>query len=471
MARGSPSMNISSTTDNFRHITSQLLTANGLNRRGYGRFGYLARLFLALVASVAMIAGASAAPVAADRAYKAAGNWLGVSGKPGRRPSATLAGKAHSYATVTGETGFHVVDLDGGGFVVLAADDGVEPVVAFSDSSLFLPQAGWPLYNLLQRDMAGRLARMRAEAAKAKGVAPKAAGNQTKWQQLLSPKPQSSVGSQPLPTGTSSVLDPRVDPFVKSKWNQSNVSGMAVYNYYTPPNAPGSTSNYVAGCVATACSQVLRYHQWPVDGVGTASYSISVDGVSRMEPLRGGDGAGGPYDWSSMVLVPNSSIALAERQAIGALLHDAGVAMHMGYTSSESGAWMGASAMKSIFKYANAAETPWSDLPGIQVALKSNLDAGLPVTLAIYNSTSGHEVVADGYGYNDTTLYHHINMGWGGSNDAWYNLPTIDDSFYGFTSVDQAVFNVDPLVTGELLSGRVTKDDGSAMADVIKRQG
>ena len=34
----------------------------------------------------------------------------------------------------------------------------------------------------------------------------------------------------------------------------------------------------------------------------------------------------------------------------------------------------------------------------------------------------GHEVIVDGYGYNSATLYHHLNLGWTGMADAWYNL-------------------------------------------------
>ena len=54
-----------------------------------------------------------------------------------------------------------------------------------------------------------------------------------------------------------------------------------------------------------------------------------------------------------------------------------------------------------------------------------NLDAGYPVLFGI-TGAGGHAIVCDGYGYNPSTMYHHLNMGWSGNDDAWYNLPTID---------------------------------------------
>jgi hypothetical protein len=177
----------------------------------------------------------------------------------------------------------------------------------------------------------------------------------------------------------------------------------------------------------------MRYHQWPVAGVGTGSFTIGVDGVSQQAALRGGDGAGGPYDWADMVLVPGSNITTTQCQAIGALLYDAGVANNMAYTDTSLGsaASLQTAVIKNVFHYANGVNSGSSSLADVTLAIRTNLDAGLPVALIIDSTQQpeGHEIVCDGYGYNLATLYHHLNLGWGGEDDTWYNLPEIDTSY------------------------------------------
>ena len=90
-----------------------------------------------------------------------------------------------------------------------------------------------------------------------------------------------------------------------------------------------------------------------------------------------------------------------------------------------------------------------------------NLDAGCPVLLTIMSGQ--HEVVGDGYGYNLSTLYHHLNFGWAGSSDAWYNLPT--DSKVG--AVVACIYNVWTNGTGEIISGRITDGGGTPISGVV----
>jgi hypothetical protein len=60
----------------------------------------------------------------------------------------------------------------------------------------------------------------------------------------------------------------------------------------------------------------------------------------------------------------------------------------------------------------------------------------------------------NGYGYNLLSLYHHLNLGWSGSDDAWYNLPGIDTS-PDYDVLRKCVYNVYPTGSGEIISGRV----------------
>ena len=398
-----------------------------------------------------------AAPVGRDAALRAAARWHALSPQPMRKPAGNIA-KITTYANAAGLALFHVVDLEPAGYVVISADDRLEPVIAFSQQGKFVAQPGHPLFDLLRKDTEARISAFQPGA---KPLPPRAGSKESaKWQMLTAPAAAPDDSST-----TSSLDDECVAPLTHSQWNQSTiwagVSQVAVFNYYTPPNAAGSINNYVCGCTATAWAQIMRYYQWPVTGVGTQSLPIYVDGTPESQALRGGDGAGGPYDWADMALVPGSGITPQQCQAIGALTADAGVANNMAYAADGSAAYLSSTAIMNIFHYANAAYSE-ADLSEMLVAIRTNLDAGMPVALSIWNSTEGHQVVCDGYGYNQSTLYHHINMGWGGEDDLWYNLPTI----YIFNSIEGCTYNVNPTASGEVISGRITNSNGTPVSGV-----
>jgi len=162
-------------------------------------------------------------------------------------------------------------------------------------------------------------------------------------------------------------------------------------------------------------------------------------------------------------------INTTQRQAIGALCHDAGVAVNMSYASGGSGTdtLKAADAFTPTFGYSNAIKGRRSDWGNIGTPLNDmvnpNLDAGYPVLLGITGSSGGHAIVCDGYGYNSSTLYHHLNMGWSGSYNAWYALPNIE-TFVTFTSVYKCVYNVYVSGSGEIIAGRVVDESSQPIA-------
>lgn len=266
-----------------------------------------------------------------------------------------------------------------------------------------------------------------------------------------------NTGTAPL-SGTYlvSVSDIRIPPLVQSQWNQSSAQGRNCYNLYTP-------NNYVCGCVATALAQMLRYWQYPVTGIGQVTKTIYVNGSATSGTTRGGNGSGGPYNWSLMPLVPSTATySDAAWQMIGSLCYDAGVSVNMQYSSGGSGAYEYAlaGALTGVFGYSNA---KYVYPPNLLNAINSNLEAGYPVMLGIdANGSYGHSILCDGFGYSSGTMYHHLNMGWAGSCDWWYTLPAIGGP-YPWNNVHCIIFNIFPTGTGELISGRVTTTQGVAV--------
>ncbi|ACB74538.1 peptidase C10 streptopain [Opitutus terrae PB90-1] len=428
----------------------------------------------------AFAVSASAAPVAQDTALRAANGWLRRSPAPLAEP-AGRAGAATTHGDAAGSPLFHVVQLEPRGFLVLAADDEVEPVLAFSSDSAFLAQPATPLFDLLQRDAAARIATARREAqvasfstaARTRGV------NRAKWDTLLSLG--SGTADERVRTFAAyEVSDLCVAPMVTSRWDQLSAQVLTatgtreifIYNYYTPPYAPGDPANFLAGCSPVAWAQIMRFHEWP-KAPTPGLYTMAIGGWPLRVAMRGGDGNGGPYNWDAMPLVPGPEITLEQIQAIGALMLDAGIGTGADYYPSYIGTFATntAAAMKTVFRYAEAKTClPDPGLEELMKAVRTSLDAGLPANLNIFTKTNiGHSVVIDGYGYLAGTRYHHINLGWGGHSTAWYNFPPIDVQMSDgspefFTDITSLIYNIDPQVAGEMITGRITREDGSPVA-------
>ena len=77
--------------------------------------------------------------------------------------------------------------------------------------------------------------------------------------------------------------------------------------------------------------------------------------------------------------------------------------------------------------------------------LISNLKAGYPAHLAVENpaGTAGHNVVVDGYRESDGKF--HMNFGYGGSYDNWYDIPD-PNFFYGLTKLEGIILNIIPVL-------------------------
>lgn len=436
---------------------------------------------IVLAACIVIITGQSAAarPTTPVQALSAVHGWLGIDARPLGAHLGVAAGDVQAYRDSRGEPLYFVVNLDPEGYVIVSADDLVEPIIAWSPTGRYDPSPQNPLFVLAQRDLAGRIHAARApgqgDAAAARGrpLRPEQTAARGKWSKLFA-----GVSLQDTTySGVPSVSDARVDPMVASRWSQTTECVVACYNYYTPPRAAGSSSNYPAGCVATAMAQLMRFWQYPTAGVGTDQFTIKVCNTWQQRALRGGDGLGGPYNWADMALDPNCSTTDTQRQAIGALCADAGVAVNMEYCFGASGISdlsRVVSALTSTFMYSNA-KIEWDNdtqLPAAarDRAINSNLNAGHPVLLGIVGDQTGHVVVCDGYGYNAATPYHHLNMGWAGASDAWYNLPIVN-STPGYSTVAAVIYNVYTSGTGEIIAGRVTDAVGNPVEGALVSAG
>lgn len=364
------------------------------------------------------------------------------------------------FAGDDGEPIYYVVYLWPAGFVVVSPDDQSEPIIGFAGDGIYDCSPANPLGALVTADLTGRAISRRANVI-SQAHSPAVSPPQRKWNRLIRLAETSNDSVTFL--GMPSIPDIRVAPLLQSKWSQGDVCGQNCFNYYTP-------NHYYCCCVATAMAQLMRYHQHPTTGVGVKNLAIEVEGRSQMASTRGGDGFGGPYYWSNMPLVPDCMTTTTQRQAIGALCYDAGVSVNVDYgpDGSSGDVLKAKDALINIFRYSNAVEgynRAYDIGPDLLAMINPNLDYGHPVILGLWREENGHAVICDGYGYNGSTLYHHLNMGWAGIDDVWYNLPNVDAGS-GYNSVNVCLYNIFASGTGEIISGRVTDISGAPISEV-----
>ena len=424
-----------------------------------------------------------AAEVSTASAARAAAAWVDRGYAMGTLPAGRVVSAVDAVEDPATGARLLVAKFEGGGYVVLSADDRIDPVLAFSETGDGIdPDDSNPFWALLRGDIAAREAAAGVERggaarrgrASVRSLSPQAdpepTAAQRKWADLLF-----GADSRPAVRGADAPpSDIRVDSFLESRWNQGTATHYEgstdyCYNYYTP-------NHYYAGCVATALSQVMRFFRHPTSPVIATNYPCMVDGVSTNMTMMGGT-----YDWDDMPARPwESGTTEAQRQAIGKIVYDVGVTVGMNWTANGSGAsaYTGQSALMEDFGYAQACAIPYhtNAYPWSLTRFKSNvvpcLDARSPVVVSIHVSSdpdNGHAVLADGYGYSDGAFCLHVNFGWGYEGDsrtAWYCPPDFQTGEnYGYDVIDGILCNIFPDRTGNVFSGRVLDADGNPVAD------
>ena len=423
----------------------------------------------------------SAAPVDADGARRAARNWVRRGGHFGGRFGSDIE-KFTTHRTKRGAS-FYSAKMAGGGTLFLSSDTETAPVICFTSETNDYSEidARSPLAALLDADLSARSAagqtprRTRGRPAKS-------------WEKLLD---EGTAVTKDKATGTSSMKaetvigDLRVRPLLPTKWSQSTANGKACYNYYTPNGADpskftaGSTGNAVCGCVATAMSQVMRYHRYPTASIAQVTCTCTWENASGTETVLNLTTQGGTYDWEKMTSVPSGATMTADNyKAIGKLTSDAGITVYMGYSNDGSGAYSFdiSIALKAVWGYKcalyydpsddaiSAAMTDETRERVLQCVFFANFDAGYPVCVSI----PGHAICADGYGLNDGFCYVHLNMGWSGQDDYWYNLPDMTEAGSSYTAVNSVTYNIfpDKDPSCAVLSGRTVDAQGNPIGGV-----
>ncbi len=223
-------------------------------------------------------------------------------------------------------------------------------------------------------------------------------------------------------------------PLLQTKWNQG-----LYYNSECPEDPAGPDGHAVTGCVATALAQLMNYFRWPLQGEGEYGYEHEDYGwleVNFAEQF---------YDYDQMAVSLNT-----ENYEIAHLIYNIGVSVDMDFGPDGSGMWnhKAAYTLHTYFAYNEATSYLFRDsLPqdfDWAGMLIDHLDQKIPLYYAgwsDYDYISGHAFIVDGY---QDSSYFHINWGWGGSSDGFFNIDDLTPGSSNFTLLHEAVAYATP---------------------------
>ena len=187
-----------------------------------------------------------------------------------------------------------------------------------------------------------------------------------------------------------------------------------------------------SGCVATALSQVMRYHQWPLNGTG----GVKVYRTRTHHIPITFDFSSATFQWDRMYDHYDSDSTAVEPVAI--LLQAVGAAVEMDYTPKGSGSF-DQIALQGVTTYLGYDHDMYVAEPDAYTdeqwhrLLQQELQDGRPVYYSGKAPESGHAFVIDGMRTNNNNglTYYHVNWGWDGLCNGYYLLNMLRPSQAG----------------------------------------
>ena len=316
---------------------------------------------------------------------------------------------------------YYVFNVPGGnGFVIIAGDDRVKPILAYSTTGSFDVNNLSDGFSFTLNSFCEEIQYVREHNIEA------TPDIVAEWESVS----KNGIINQER---SNRVV---VGPLLQSTWHQN-----FPYNSQCPEDPDGNGGHVYAGCVATAMGQVMKFWDYPEQGEG--SYTYYPGGYPQQTANFGET----EYHFE---LMPNDLDSLSTEEDyfyIAQLLHHCGIAVEMMYGPDGSGAFSGdvPPALRTYFGYScddhitNYGGGFWgpgySNEEWAQMLKDGGLDEGIPLYYSGQDDhgAGGHAFVCDGYDEND---YFHFNWGWSGKDDAWCPVGALNTTKYAFNELN-----------------------------------
>lgn len=278
------------------------------------------------------------------------------------------------------------------GYVIVSGDDEMTELVGYAENGFFDAENVPPQMQLWLDGYAEYVAAVQSGKAKARKI-------------LLSDSP--------------SVV---VEPLVTTKWNQD-----APFNNFAPEYTDdnNNTQRCATGCAATAMAQIMKFHNWPEQGVGHYSYEHQSFGTISSNFSEH------VYDWTNMIdRYNNGEYSNVQADAVALLMKDCGVSLNMNYGPvSGASIYSYTPAFKNYFRYSSrTVNRSGCETAEFTKIITNELQEGRPIIYCGTGEDGGHAFVVDGY---DTNYFLHVNWGWGGYSDGYFDMNYMDPTGLG----------------------------------------
>lgn len=278
------------------------------------------------------------------------------------------------------------------GYVIVSGDDEMTELVGYAENGFFDAENVPPQMQLWLDGYAEYVAAVQSGKAKARKI-------------LLSDSP--------------SVV---VEPLVTTKWNQD-----APFNNFAPEYTDdnNNTQRCATGCAATAMAQIMKFHNWPEQGVGHYSYEHQSFGTISSDFSKH------VYDWTNMIdRYNNGEYSNVQADAVALLMKDCGVSLNMNYGPvSGASIYSYTPAFKNYFRYSSrTVNRSGCETAEFTKIITDELQEGRPIIYCGTGEDGGHAFVVDGY---DTNYFLHVNWGWGGYSDGYFDMNYMDPAGLG----------------------------------------
>lgn len=172
-------------------------------------------------------------------------------------------------------------------------------------------------------------------------------------------------------------------------------------------------------------AQIMKFHNWPEQGVGHYSYEHQSFGTISS------DFSEHVYDWTNMIdRYNNGEYSNVQADAVALLMKDCGMSLNMNYGPvSGASIYSYTPAFKNYFRYSSrTVNRSGCETAEFTKIITDELQEGRPIIYCGTGEDGGHAFVVDGY---DTNYFLHVNWGWGGYSDGYFDMNYMDPAGLG----------------------------------------
>ncbi|MCK5520579.1 MAG: C10 family peptidase, partial [Candidatus Marinimicrobia bacterium] len=328
------------------------------------------------------------------------------------------------------DTSTWIVNFESG-YMIFSNQKEIQPLLAYSNRGKLDQTSSYyqQFLSFIRKDIKNRNKQMQVSPDKEM-----ISENIELWNDLLSSEKSnlsSTLAFCLSPFALSSAKGDSQTYFLNTpEWGQGNVNGEQLFNIYTP-------NHWSVGCVATAMAEVLAYYQWPEVGEGSHYYTEDDAGGLMVD-----FGTSSYYLDNTVHNYKNETSNLTQKYNAAKVSYHAAVSLNMNFESTGSSAntYNVDNSLRNYFRYSADYRSASSELFDL---LENDIKNGNPGIIAL-DGTVDHAVVVDGY--SDSDGFFHLNMGWNGDYNAWYDIRgSFNASAYGDALVIGGVHSILPI--------------------------